>query len=159
MGISRYWKSGRTEPYVEYDKQIDFRESAPRSNWRIVTFLLSAQSSNFTINLYERKLQNRFQITRNPFKSGLVQGITFTPYIMTADEASKARRNMLSFLYTRKLRMIWKEDNHGYEIDQSGNIKHKWVLNSIKPMSVSREPPPVLALRLPVPSLPLSTYD
>jgi hypothetical protein len=116
--------------YSEYTKQVDFRRCAKHCNWCILIFVPIGRASKINSDLQARGLLKHFRSKTKVLGSGNNIGFIFLPININHDTNIRNRRNLLNYLGNEKIKIIWKEDQRGYEIDQSGNIKRKWSLKS-----------------------------
>lgn len=128
MGTILYSVGQKT--YHEYTKQIDFRKSALHCDWGVLIFVNIKRASSVVDGLQSRHLFSKFILISKVLSSGNNIVFSFRPTKEKQDTNIRNRRHLLNYLGTQKIKIIWKEGERGYEIDQSGNIKRKWTLKS-----------------------------
>lgn len=114
----------------EYDDQIDFRDSL-RGKWEVMTIVKPKDESTHTMvrDLWSCGIYHDFDIDCSSIITGRFIRYIFRPY---NNSCRSGRRSLLRVLSKLKLKIIWKESHHGYEINSSGKILRKWELTSIK---------------------------
>lgn len=116
----------------EYSGQIDFRINAERMDWQVLTWMPAGNLSvGFISHMANLQLWDLFHVKERPLNSCEQIAMTFRPRKMPNDKATDARRKLLSFLTKHKLKIVWKEATHGYDINRSGRIHRKWRLNTV----------------------------
>ncbi len=115
----------------EYTGQIDFRINACRTDWQVFVVVPVKSALHFTMGLTNLSMWDRFQIKERPLTHGSGIALTFKPRPLSEDVLIDARRKLLRFLTKHKLKIIWKEAHHGYEIQRSGRVYRKWRLNTV----------------------------
>lgn len=124
-----------------YDGQVNFKNSAHRTNWRIMTVIPTLQVTPITKDLEDEKILDHLDVDTEVTPSYGKMILTFGPRTMNQSCNTGARRKLLKYLARKKLSIIWKEDRHGYEISSSGHIRRKWEL--------VKQPRPVPLLPMP----------
>lgn len=116
----------------EYNGQIDFSVSDKGERWQVSTLVDMEKALTFSKGMAEYHLFDKYSMDEHVLRSVDKALMTFRPR-KTLNEAgrTKARRALLKFLTKVKLRVIWKEGHHGYQIDRSGRIFRKWRLNNV----------------------------
>lgn len=122
--ITTYYGVGQR--HHEYTSQIDFRVSMKDNLWRVMT--LVRLKNTLSEKLCDMRILESFDFEYKDLATYCV--FTFNPLDTKEQDLTKARRGLLGFLNKHNLRIIWKEDLHGYEIDSSGKIYRKWPLDS-----------------------------
>lgn len=145
-GARTYFLHGAGQ-YVEHDKWIDFRSAMRHCNWRMMAFLPIQRAVEVHGALQDRGLTSSF-IVDTRILSGQTMAFVFRPILRTDAENAQARRALMNVLNTYKLRIIYKEHHHGYEIDARGHILRKWGLGKqrCKPLCAALSRPPQLPL-------------
>lgn len=121
--------------WVEYYDRVDIRP-VDRGNGKsplrgiIHTHVTKNGLNALSDGLMTRALLTYFDMAMKPFIDGKRVWVTLTPKSdMVLIGASIGLATLLMFLSINKYPIVWKEDKHGYEIDDHGNVKRKWSLN------------------------------
>lgn len=147
MSISRrYMPDGRRlneyECYVDMSPYaVDLDDRKPCFRVEVWTHMSNADIGEFGDGLRQRGLLMAFAPTMRLFKANEHTAHRrawwrFVPRFapaggaapFTTSEAERMMEKMLAYLDSRPLPIIWKEDEHGYQIDKEGRIKRKWRL-------------------------------
>lgn len=134
----------------EYDRQVRFNYSMRHACWRIMTYVpvdIVADCSQWFV---DSGLLKRFDMNTQPLPSCNELAVIFSPKEIAPLLNLHARRMLLKYLHQNDMKIIWKEDRHGYEIDSSGHIERKWPLMpaKVKPFAALPKIPAALSLPL-----------
>lgn len=136
--VRTYFDRGGLTPLSEHDKQIDFRTSIRHTRWQIMTFVSPKEADGMGVGLMERGLHKAFNMSLKPLKSLSLICVVLRPVMQkTEAENCRSRRALIAHLHRQKLRIVWKEDRHGYEIDVSGRIIRQWELGGTRPLMLA----------------------
>lgn len=120
--------------YHEYTGQIDFRLSMRTPKWQVVTFVPTHRTTELCEHFCNNMLFTMFDFDYREI--GSKTAFMLVPTVQTVNDLTKARRLLLRYLHNHNLKIIWKEDNHGYDINSSGTIYRKWKLTEATPTKV-----------------------
>lgn len=134
-----YSKNG-THIIREYVHKIDFVPAHLNATIRgyVMLAIPNDYASSLISMLNHHKMFDYFHVVFRPMPDTLnkikwimfkIKRFTTGNIKIESGQALAALRVLLSQIdNTENVKIIWKEDEHGYEIDQHGNIKRKWTL-------------------------------
>ncbi len=146
MTLRRKWRADGTS-VNEYDYFVDLSPYPtdldglkPCYHIQLATYMPTSEIGDFGGGMNLRRLFIAFAPDMRMLKAasdGTQKAWwTFTPRFapsggkapFTMYEAERSLNDLLAYLDSRPLPIIWKEDEHGYQIDKAGRIKRKWKL-------------------------------